>query len=274
MDSRVDLSARKSHQSLGGEFFHREASHRGSKHHCTTHVRFTQVTGAREISNEAAGERVACPSGVEHILERERGREENTFAVEHERAVLSLLDDDMLRAAVHYPFCCLHEVHFLGQLPRLTIVQRNEIHLLEKLYEIRSPALNPEVHRVAGNELWLLYLIENVELQARIDVPQEYEWSIPELRRNLRAEARKNSEMCFQRLCCIEIVPVPSAPAERGAVGALETCQVDAARRERLELLNWIIRPHNTHELNGRQETCSGREECRRTSEHIFCFSE
>ena len=129
----------------------------------------------REISHESAGERIAGAGRIEHRLERIRRREEDRRLGEHERAVLALLDHDVLRAALHDPARRLHEVELLGELARLGVVERDQIDALEQLEQIGTPALDPEVHRVARDELRLVDLRQHVELEPRIDVAEEHE---------------------------------------------------------------------------------------------------
>ena len=52
------------------------------------------------------------------------GAKKTEFAGEHERAVLALLDDDVLRSARQDPPRGLHEVELLGELPRLAVVEQ------------------------------------------------------------------------------------------------------------------------------------------------------
>src|SRR5947209_5107063 len=81
----------------------RERAHRATAHDRAPHAPFTQIAGSREIAEKTAGERIACSSRIEHALERICGREENTLRVEHEGAMLALLDDDVFRAVRHDP---------------------------------------------------------------------------------------------------------------------------------------------------------------------------
>src|SRR5581483_6436138 len=64
------------------------------------------------------------------------------------------------------------------------------------------------------------------------------------------------------------------APSEGASLGALETGEVDAALRERLQLLHWIIAANDPDELHRRQLARGGREEGRRSAEHVIGFPE
>src|SRR5678815_794782 len=127
---------------------------------------------------------------------------------------MCIRDSDMPGAAVHDPLCRLHEIHFLGELPCFAIVKGHHVDVLEKLDQVGTTALNPEIHRVACNQLRFLYLFEHVELKTRVDVAEKYERSVPELLRNLRTEAREHTKMCLESLSRIQVVTVPAPPAE------------------------------------------------------------
>ena len=158
-----------------------------------------------------------------------------------------------LRPTLHDPARGLDEIRFLGELARLAVVERDEIHALEKRQQIGPTALDPEVHRVARNELGLLDLIEHVELQSRIDVGQKDEGRRPELLGNLRAEVREHAQSGFQRLGGIEIVTVSTAPPERFALRLLESRQVHAALPQGGELVDGIVAADDADQLHRRE---------------------
>ena len=164
--------------------------------------------------------------------------------------MLALLDDHHRRAARHDPPRRLHEIRAVRELARFTVIQRDEVDFLDQRQQVGAAALDPEVHRIAGDELRSLDLAQYVELEPRIDVRQEDEGRTAELRRNLRAEMREDAEMRFQRLGRIEIVAVAAAPAERVARRLLQSRHVHAARTQRLELLHRVVVADDTHELH------------------------
>src|SRR5205085_5878901 len=107
---------------------------------------------------------------------------------------------DELRAVLHDPARGLDEVVFLAELPRLSVVERDRVDALEQLHEIRTAALDPEVHRVARDELGPLDLFQDLELQSRIDVPKEDEGRLAKLRGDLGLEVREDAQMRLERL--------------------------------------------------------------------------
>ena len=78
--------------------------------------------------------------------------------------MLALLDDDQLGPALHDPLRGLQQVVALAQLPRLTVVERDRIDALQQFEQVRPAALDPEIHRVARDELGLVHLSQHVEL--------------------------------------------------------------------------------------------------------------
>ena len=181
------------------------------------------------MPDEAAGERIAGTGRIEHGFQRIRGRKEHAVTREHERAMLALLDDHVARPAFENPARGLHEICLLGELPRFAVIERDEIDAPEQLDEFGTAALDPEVHRVARDQLRLLHLVEHLQLQARIDVREKHERRTPELLGNLRAEVREHAEMRFECLGGVEVVPISAAPAEAAAFSAFESGEIDAA---------------------------------------------
>src|SRR5690242_10279729 len=105
--------------------------------------------------------------------------------------MLAFLDNHVPRASRHDPLSRLNQIEFLGELPGFGIVERDEVDVAQKLEEIGTPALDPEIHGVACDQLRLPDLLQDVQLQSRIDVGEKYERRVAELVRNLRAEVRE-----------------------------------------------------------------------------------
>src|SRR6202022_1232682 len=106
--------------------------------------------------------------------------------------------------------------------------------MLKKRRNVGASTLNPEIHRVAGNQLRLVHLLQNVELEARNDVRQKEIRRRSEFFGNHRTKMRKNAEVRLECLGGIQIVAIPPAPTERRSLGPFETAEIDAA------LLQWI----------------------------------
>src|SRR5207247_4184263 len=86
-------------------------------------------------------------------------------------------------------------------------------------------------------QLGLFYLIEDVELQLRIDVAEEDVLGVAEFFGDAWLEVGEDTEPCLERLAAIEVVGVARLPAERLARLPLHVRQVHAARRQFLEMI-------------------------------------
>src|SRR5258707_14003758 len=93
-------------------------------------------------------------------------------------------------------------------------------------------ALNPVVHRIAGDQLGLFYLIEDVELQLRIDVAEEDVLGVAEFFRDAGLKFGEDTEASLERLAVIEVVGVARLPAERLALLEFHPGEVHAARSQ------------------------------------------
>jgi hypothetical protein len=92
-------------------------------------------------------------------------------------------------AAGHDPLRGLYQVRLFAELARFRIVQSHQVDVLQKLDNVRPPALNPEVHRIARYQLRFSDLLEDIELQPRIDIGQEHIRQGSKRLGDLRAEA-------------------------------------------------------------------------------------
>src|SRR6185503_14198626 len=111
---------------INRELLHRKGTHRRAVNHRSSHGAIIDGSGASEISNEAAGERIPCSRRIEHRLEWIRWGEEDVVFAEQKGSVLALLDDHVSGSSREDPARRLHEVHLFGELARLAIVQRDE----------------------------------------------------------------------------------------------------------------------------------------------------
>src|SRR5207253_8901387 len=89
----IDFRARDSQQAVDGELLDCKRSHHRTVDHRATHVRFAQVTGCRQITDETPSEGITRAGRIEDTLQWERRSEEDGVLREHERTVLALLDD-------------------------------------------------------------------------------------------------------------------------------------------------------------------------------------
>src|SRR5437899_12928597 len=91
--------------------------------------------------------------------------------------------------------------------------------------------VEPELDRVAGDEIRVLDLVQDLELQLRLDIGEEDHARAAVRRRQRRVEPGKYVELGIERLALLQAdARIASRPAERLALEDLETAQVDVAR--------------------------------------------
>ena len=271
---RVDVRGAYLEQPLDRELLDGKRAHCRAVDDGSAQAALREIVVSREIAHEAAGERVTGPRGIEDVLERIRRREEDFTFTEHERAVLALLHDDELRPAAHDPPRCLDEIVLLRELARLALVEGDEIDARQQLEELGTPALDPEVHRVARHQLRPVDLRQDVELKARVDVPEKDIFRATEWFRNLGPEVREDAEVGLEGLGDVQVVAIAPAPTERSSLGVFESREIDTALRQRLELLHGVITADDADELHAAEMTRGRREERRRAAKDVLGFAE
>src|SRR5690349_995242 len=112
------------------------------------------------------------------------------------------------------------------------------------------------------------------ELQLGVDVAQEDELRRAERRRDGGVEVGEHAEPRLQRLAALEIVGILPFPPERYAGHAGHAGEVDAALREAIELREWKVGAHHTHDLHRMQHGARHREENRRAAERVGRLTE
>src|SRR5207237_4147976 len=112
---------------------------------------------------------------------------------------------------------------------------------------------------VAYDELRLLHLLQDVELQSRVDVAEEDERRLAEVLWNLRREVREHAKMRLERLRHVEVVTIAAAPAERATLRVLDAGEVDRPILERAgQLVERVIVAHDADDLHRRVMRCAG----------------
>src|SRR5690606_482369 len=135
-------------------------------------------------------------------------------------------------------------------------------------------ARDPEVHRIAGDELRLLHLVETIELQFRIDVAQEDPLSTAERFRNMRPELGEHAEPGLQRLPRVEVEVVDARPAKAFAGEAHHAGQISVPAVEEVEAgLREVLTDHPDH-LHPAEARGGSSEERRRSAESVLGTAE
>ena len=230
--------------------------------------------GAGEVAEEAAGERVAGPGGVEHHLERQGGRGEAARVVEHEDAVLALLHDQGARPQGADRGRGLHEVPLPAELARLLVVDEEDLHLLESLPQLVGLAVDPEVHGVAGHDAGPLDLLQHLALEDGVDVAEEDDLGAPVADGDLRLEELEDVEVGADRVAGVEVERVPAVPVEGLALRPLQPLEVDGPSVERGELPLPEVVADDPDEVDRGEEGGGHREEGGAAPEHALGAAE
>ena len=106
------------------------------------------------------------------------------------------------------------DVPVAGQLAGLGIVHHQDVDVAQQLEEQIAFTLNPIVHRITGDQLRLLHLVEHTQLQFGIDVTQEHKLCVTEFLGDTRVEVREHPESRLQRFTAVEVVGVARLPAK------------------------------------------------------------
>src|SRR4029077_1622733 len=104
-------------------------------------------------------------------------------------------------------------------------------------------------------------LIQHAELELGIDVAEERVTRFAERGGQFGPELREDAQTGLERLAAGEIVGVARLPAERLTGGLLHAREIHAARLERLQGREGIVRAHHAHYLDRMENGPRGGEE-------------
>ncbi len=131
-----------------------------------------------EVAQHAPGEAIARPRGITHHLagiSRDRHR---AIRREKQGAMLTLLDNDEGGPQIENRLTRLDEVHPIGKLPSLPVVENHPGDALQGLQKGITLDLDPEVHGVARNQHRLIDLGQQLALERRVRIGKEHEAAV------------------------------------------------------------------------------------------------
>jgi len=99
-----------------------------------------------------------APVGSNNLLQRVGGDFEHRRGIHEQRAMLALLDHHHLGAASEDPVRRPIDVPVARELARFRIVHHQDVDMAKQLEQQILLALNPVVHRIAGDQLGLFDL--------------------------------------------------------------------------------------------------------------------
>ena len=240
----LDLPESHVHRSLDAEPLDTKRCHDAADVHGTPkRTRAHLLSISSEVAQESTSERIAGTGGIDHILQRVRSREEVIDLLLHPRkevgAVLSIFDHHEFGAVLDQRRTDLHDSSFAGDRPALLLAHEEHLHLADHVeHVIATGSVDPVVHGVHRHKNWVAHLLQDVELERRVDVPEEHDArALPSIREN-RPELLEHIEIGFERLPGVEILSVAAAPVEgHAALVLLESSDVDVVAGQRVEII-------------------------------------
>src|SRR6266702_8868933 len=147
----LDLRVIEGFHPVETEILHVERRHDAPKDDRLTNPLLRSVAGIGQIPHEAAGKGVAGASRIENLFERIGRSSENRCAVEHEHPVLAPLDNQGLHPEVEQLARGLDQVCLPRELACLPLVNNEDVHPLDYLFQRLGLGGYPEIHGVAGD---------------------------------------------------------------------------------------------------------------------------
>src|ERR1700730_14119297 len=155
------------------EVLHRQRAQHAAVEHAAPQDVIPVMTRARDRPPPATGEAVAGTGRIAHGLEGVGRRQEDPVPGKQEGTVLAALDDHHPRPVREDVTRGRGEETLARELDGLLVVDEDAIDTPEHALEAGPGGVEPELDRVAGDEIRLLDLVEDVELQVRLDVGEE-----------------------------------------------------------------------------------------------------
>ncbi len=220
---------------------------------CRT-ARSSMLSPRREVSHEATREAVAGSRRIHDVLQGEGDGREPFVLPETEDAVLAPLHDESRRPHGAYPGSGLHEIVLRSELPRLLVIDDQDVHLRQHLPKLRGSPLDPVVHGVGPDEPGRAHLLHHVHLERRVNVREEDQRRSPEVLGDGRLKALENTEIGEKRGPLRQIGAVLPSPAKRLSPGRLEAREIHGSPVEDLTVLLGEIVPNHRHHVDRGEE--------------------
>ncbi len=210
------------------------------------------VCGARHGAQQSAGEGIARTGRIAHRLQRMGRREEDAIFGEQKGAILAALDDDGARPVGEDDARGRREKALPGELHGFFIVHQHTVDSPQQALEPGTGSVEPELHRVAGDELRIGHLLQHLELQLRLDIGQEDQLRVAVRRGQRRMEIGEDVELGVQRLPILQPDAGVARGPSKGLSGThLQTREIDVARFQQLLVLERKVLAHHPHQANG-----------------------
>ena len=163
------------------------------------------------------------------------------------------------------------QVRPLRQQPGLALVEHEPVYDGQRSTQLIRLILDPQVHRVADNQLGPRQLPDELALQRRVRVRQEHEAAVGERRRQWRPALRQHVELDVHGLGFVHGPGVLTVPAKRAAaVPHFHPARIYALLRERLQAHQVEILAHDAHHAHRREQRSRQRKINRRSAQRVL----
>ncbi len=224
----LDLRGRQLAQPIDRELLDREAPHHAAHDHRGADRRRRQIARIGQVAHQAPGEAVPRAGRILDLGERHRGRREHPAAIKQQGAGVAALDDQGRRPHLEDLARRAPQVVLLGELAGLLVVDHQRPDLRERLHQVVALDVDPQVHRVGGDQHRGADLAEHVELEHRIDVAEQHQLCVLVRLVQLGLEVGEHAEPGVEGLAGRQVRGVAADPVERLAGRALDPGDVDA----------------------------------------------
>ena len=129
-------------------------------------VGFREIFLFGEPADEPAGKRIARARRIEHVFERNRGREKMDLPENNSAPCSPFFTRRVSDRALDFS-TGFYQAELFRQFAGFRVVDDNHVHAFERFQQFLRFALYPEVHRVAHDEPGFVYLVEHAVLGGR-----------------------------------------------------------------------------------------------------------
>jgi hypothetical protein len=141
------------------------------------------------------------------------------------------------------------------ELPRLLVVDDEQVDAREQRFERTARLGDPVIHRVEPDEPCAAELVEHALLERRIDVAEEDVRRRSDRVAHARREAGEHAEVERDRVALVHVLVIAAVPAERLAAPLLEPRAVDAAAHEVVARRTGEVVADRRDEVTGRRSS-------------------
>ncbi len=178
IDTRGQFPTSDRKQTRRPHAFDAEATERCSKEHGLAQAPRCGIGPRRQVTQKSSCKGVAGSRWIDGFLERKCGNEKRPRLIEEERPELASFDDERLWPSTSDVRRGFDEIVDSRKLPGLLVIDDQKVDALQDVRENLGLAFNPEVHGIGHDELGRKDLIEHGQLKARIDIPEEDQWTV------------------------------------------------------------------------------------------------